>query len=247
VSKGLQRTNIEWATHVWNPVVGCLGPEGKGPCHYCYAKGMMHRFGAVHDCPDCVSFTPHLHEERLTQPTPRQRPAMIFAGSMCDFWSEGVDPEWRWRVLDAIELCPQHRFIVLTKQPDRICGNSLQFCHAPNVWLGVSVTCQGDLPRLDVLASWPDTGHRFVSFEPLLGPVELTDAQRQAVDWAIIGRQTGPGANYPEFGWVETLVSWLAFCPVFVKDNLRPASVEPHWPQDFPPDLQRIRQAGFTP
>lgn len=232
----MNRTGVEWAGFSWNPICGCLNG-----CPYCYARRQAKRHTG---CPDCVSFTPHLHEERLTQPTPRQRPALIFAGSMCDFWSELVSPDWRQQVWNAMKLCPQHRFLALTKRPDRMGPPSI---HRPpwsfdNLWLGVSVTCQEDLWRLDVLASWPDTGRRFVSFEPLLGPVELSDTQRQAVDWAIIGRQTGPGATYPEFGWVENLVSWLAFCPVFVKDNLRPASAHPHWPQQFPADLRAIRE-----
>lgn len=233
----MNRTAIEWCDATWNPIVGCT--HG---CPWCYAR----RFAQRSRCPDCKAFWPHLHPERLTQVTPRQKPKRVFVGSMCDLFDPLVTRSMTDAVFDAMRRAPQHTYILLTKQPhymaahfgDTVCG----YRPAPNWWLGVSVTNQADADeRVPELLQIP-AAVRFVSIEPLLAPVDVTHGLRgyptgrfrthehrrqfevraDGLDWAIVGAQTGPGARPPEAAWVQSIIDpcRAAGVPLFINDNV---------------------------
>ncbi len=120
----MARTKIPWADRTWNPVTGCT--PCSPACEHCYAKRMANRlrgrFGYPQDKPFSVTF----HEDRLQEITRRQKPACIFAGSMTDFYHPGVWAKWRRQIWDAMWACGQHRFMVLTKRPERMVKCVLQ-------------------------------------------------------------------------------------------------------------------------
>jgi protein gp37 len=246
------RTRIEWASlnmpgggYTWNPIVGCTNG-----CPYCYARGaaasatrQVSQQTGRPICPDCLTFTPHLHPERLDQPARRKTPSGVFVGSMCDLWDPAVSLEWRGQVWQAMADAPQHRYALLTKRPDCVVfGVDEEFDPWPDTALavGVSVASVPELWRLSELKrSWAPL--LFVSFEPLQGEFRRRDVQEYltGIDWSIIGAETGKrrGRVVPEWGWVEEIVSACdaVGVPVFLKDNLRPYAPPGYpWRQEWP-------------
>ena len=140
----------------------------------------------------------------------------------------GVVPmDWIIAVKEAIFETPRHIYQVLTKNP----GNGFfKFNWTSNVWRGVTVTNQNEIDRVSNLVNH-DTdinGLRFVSFEPLLGPIDLS-AVAGGIDWVIIGRMTGPGSSKYicdkslfDMEWVHDIMDWCEehAIPCFVKNNV---------------------------
>ncbi|MFA4972138.1 MAG: DUF5131 family protein [bacterium] len=234
----MNRTKIEWADFTWNPIVGCT--HG---CPYCYAR----RFAKRQKCPQCREFTPHLHPERLDEPLRKRKPSRIFVCSMADLFDPLTGGVESGRVMHGrlwTQVCDvmadvraqHHTFIVLTKQPE-IMWRRLATRYHPiprNWWLGVSVTNQEDADeRIPALLSIK-AAVRFISLEPLLGPVDLHPLwlDARSLSWVIVGAQTGPGAVAPKPEWIESII-WqcrVAGVPLFLKDNLK-------WPKvirEFP-------------
>ncbi|MGD9494999.1 MAG: DUF5131 family protein [Armatimonadota bacterium] len=250
-------TKIEWC-HVFgpgsgftvNPVFGCTGPR-EGPCPYCYARERIaprvgHLCGQYPDPNNpahrhldpertlCEQFWPHPHWERLAAVEHRRKPAGIFVGSCCDLWDPNVDPRWRWRVWQTVEMCPQHVFWTLTKRPENLTASDRRVAaRNPHLWLGVTVTSAHDSHRLCTMRKQLPRERWFVSYEPLLGPVDPRTIC--LADWIIVGAQTGAGARLPAAAWVHEIVTQARrYCiPVFVKDNLRAVwgDLVQQWPE----------------
>jgi protein gp37 len=226
---------IGWCDRTINPITGCTNCDENGFCQdkfKCYAEGFAKRLaGKERKQPGSTGyptepgqhFKPTFHYDKhwdlLNLPT-RGRPKRVFLDSMSDWFCEGVPAEWVHQVLDLIDQVPEHHFLVLTKRPERI----LEVLHCrnlpPNLWLGVSVTCQEDVWRIEMLKeSIPQTTKRFVSFEPLLGPINLGNFG--GVDWAIIGAQTGSKKVLPEGRWLWDMIVQIPHeIPIFLKDNI---------------------------
>jgi protein gp37 len=242
----LNRTGIELARlgletgFTFNPIVGCTNG-----CPYCYARVMARRVAGVTGCPDCATFTPHPHPERLCEPTRRQKPAGIFVGSMCDLWDPNVKGGWLDQVYDAMLSAPWHRYAMLTKRPDLMGAleNVTELCGAVDVIAGVSVTRQQELWRCGELADrWGSKA--FLSIEPLLEPIESPVLYANAcwMDWIIVGAETGnrPGSVEPQPEWIEEIVQAAdrAGQPVFMKNNLAPylpagMELRQEWPKGW--------------
>jgi len=135
-------------------------------------------------------------------------PKMIFVCSWSDFFHEGADP-WRDEAWEVILATQHHTYQILTKRPERISANLPRNWGAgwPNVWLGVSAEDQENAnKRLPLLMETP-ASVRFVSVEPILGPVDLSlwmydSFQDEPLDWVIVGDESGPGRRPGEIGWV---------------------------------------------
>jgi protein gp37 len=224
----MNRTKIEWVKNddrsqgfTWNPWVGCDHHE-TGVCAVgknCYAlKQKTER--KMHDCPECQTFTPHLHPERMNQPIRRLTPSTIFAVSVGDLMSKTVPREVIIDVIRVVIRSPQHRFLFLTKNPDRY----REFVWPSNCWLGVTVNIQRDACRLNRLAltvmkKHKQTNPTFASFEPLYEKIDLTGFYTP--DWIIIGGQTNPEV-FPEWSWVMGLVDTCNGLPlIYLKDNIK--------------------------
>lgn len=209
----MQRTKIEWADYVWNPIKG-ICPVG---CWYCYARNIYQRFGWNSEI--------RLDLDELMADFPK-KPSRIFACSTFELFHPLADP-YRNNIFKHIGLTPEHTFIILTKMPERIDRPMPE-----NVWLGVSITGESDVydryqGLLDAKAR-----RKFVSWEPLLKPVYLPIQ----IDWAIIGRLTGYGHKYdPPLSLLKIIARTyqLRRIPIFLKNNLREIWGEPLI-QEFP-------------
>src|SRR2546422_2182656 len=173
---------IEWTDATWHPVTGCtkISPG----CKFCYAERLTRRFG-LQRFSDVL-----LHPDRLGLPLRWRTPRMIFVNSMSDLFHDRVPLEFIDRVFDVIQRAPHHTFQVLTKRPDRIVRwHSSPIRAIPsNAWIGVSVESMAYAWRVDRLRA-VDAAVRFVSAEPLLGP--LRDLNLAGIAWVITGGESG--------------------------------------------------------
>ena len=231
----MNRSKIEWTDYTWNPVTGCT----RG-CSYCYARRMAYRLKGRYGYPTDDPFAPCFHPNRLLEPTLLKKPSKIFTCSMGEIFDPKASDIWLNLVLDVIFNCPQHIFQILTKQPKNIPNWEEAEAHWPsNTWLGVSVdghTCGQE--QIDDLfeSSFPHL--KFVSFEPLLGPIK--DLDLSSIQWVIIGAQTGPKAQQPRKEWIHNLLLEASNydIPVFIKDNVDWQGNTPR-PQEWPEGLKR--------
>lgn len=234
----MNRTRIETFDYTWNPVTGCYGPGGTAEepkrCSYCYAMRGANRFKR--------EFKVDFHPDRLNEPSHLRKPQTkdeqkrIFVGSVTDMFGEGVKGQWVNAVWNECFNNNEHFFFWLTKNPAgllkwteiaaRAKGWPIEDIWPDWFWLGVTVTDQADADeRIPVLLSVP-AEHRFISVEPMLGPVDIRGvwpARNEAtLDWCVIGAQTGAGAKPIEREWVTELTRQCALLsiPVFHKNTL---------------------------
>jgi protein gp37 len=140
-----------------------------------------------------------VHEHMLEQPLGWKKPQMVFVNSMSDLFHKDVPEEFVQRVFDVMRRASWHTFQVLTKRSERLLALNYQIDWPPNVWMGVSVENQGYTFRIEHLRQ---TGARvkFLSLEPLLGPLRTLDLQ--GIGWVIVGGESGPGARPMAESWV---------------------------------------------
>jgi protein gp37 len=143
-------------------------------------------------------FLVSIHEEVLGLPLHWKKPQMVFVNSMSDLFHEEVPTEFIHRVFDVMTRATSHRFQILTKRSERMVELSPELPWAPNIWMGVSVEDQEHAFRTQHLRQ---TGAhvKFLSLEPLLGPVDL---DLNGIDWVIVGGESGPKARLMEKSWV---------------------------------------------
>lgn len=195
----MQRSSIEWTEATWNPVTGCT--EVSPGCAHCYAKTFAERFRGVPGHPYENGFDLQLRPERLSQPLRWKKPRTIFVNSMSDLFHEDVPDEYIQQVFDVMKSAGHHRFQVLTKRSERLAELAPSLPWPENVWMGVSVENQRFADRVDDLRQ-VRASVRFLSCEPLLGPLDL-DLTR--IDWVIAGGESGPGARPMQLEWVLSL------------------------------------------
>ena len=211
-------TSIEWTDATWNPVTGCT--KITRGCDNCYAARFAERFRGVPGHPFERGFDLSLRPERLEQPLAWRRPRRIFVNSMSDLFHKDVPRAFVDSVFDTMERADWHTYQVLTKRSS-LMARYLAARYAtgrapPHIWLGVSVEDERNAVRIRHLRAAPAT-IRFVSFEPLLGPVGPVDLS--GIDWAIVGGESGPGARPCRLAWIREIVRQCraAGVPVFVK------------------------------
>ena len=248
-----ENTKIEWTDHTFNPWIGCT--KVSPGCDHCYAENLMDtRMGVA-------SWRPGAERVRtkeanwkmplrwnaqadafMDQHGRRQR---VFCASLADVFDNAVDPQWRADLFKLIAETPNLDWLLLTKRIGNVRGMLAELAHGsdpdltlldmmplPNVWIGATIVNQAeadrDIPKLlDVPARV-----RFLSMEPLLGPVDLThievfggDAEIfplkgttdcvddegaptddvPALDWVIVGGESGPGARPMSPDWARSL------------------------------------------
>ena len=206
-------SDIEWTEATWNPIAGCsvLSPG----CTNCYAMRMAARLQAMgmakYAGTTRKSGKRHVWTGRvnfdlgvLTAPLAWKKPQRIFVNSMSDLFQDKADESFIRQVWRIMEQAYWHSFQVLTKRPERMLDvlSKADFPTLPNVWLGTSVESDDYLGRIDLLRQVPAC-IRFISFEPLLGPI--ADPDLSGVHWAIVGGESGPCARPMEKRWVEQL------------------------------------------
>jgi len=225
----------------WNPVTGCT-PISPG-CAHCYAKRMAKRLAGRCGYPQAPhEFDVTLHPDRLDEPARWRKPSRVFVCSMSDLFHDDVPFEFIDKIFAVMGRNQQHTFQLLTKRPERALkyinsgcykrilreSASVKFTIAgmgtgigdpariglPNVWFGVTAENQEQADaRIPLLIEIPAVV-RFVSIEPMLGPIKLSEVSvkndgwmlgdlwfyqtydgRHIIDWVICGGETGPGAR----------------------------------------------------
>ncbi|MED5546090.1 MAG: phage Gp37/Gp68 family protein [Pseudomonadota bacterium] len=223
-------TRIEWTEATWNPITGCsIASPG---CTNCYAmklagtrmKRHESRAGLTQDSKAGPVWTGEVrfNENWLDQPVRWKRGRMIFVCAHGDLFHESVPDAWIDRVFSVMANAPQHTFQVLTKRsgrmrryltalPERIrdmhCDPGLDFSSLPlpNVWLGVSVEDQARADeRVADLRATP-AAMRWLSCEPLLEEISFDPCELSAIDWIVVGGESGKGARPMHPDWVRSL------------------------------------------
>jgi protein gp37 len=206
-------TQIEWTDATWNPVTGC-SKLTRG-CDFCYAERFSERFRGVPGHPFESGFDLKLRPERLAQPLQWRRPRRIFVNSMSDLFHKEVPRSFVDAVFDTMEMASWHTFQVLTKRSSLMTrylrGRFIGRRAPSHIWLGVSIEDERNVVRLKHLRA-ADASTKFVSFEPLLGPVGKLDLE--GIDWVIVGGESGPRARPIEEEWA-----------IDIRDQCRSANV----------------------
>jgi protein gp37 len=242
------KTSIEWTDYNWNFLRGCSRvSEG---CRNCYAEGVAARFsGAGMPYEGLAKFVDHkprwtgeisFHEDILLQPLRWKKPRKVFVNSMSDLFHEKVTDEMLDRAFRVMFEAKQHTFQILTKRPERMLKyvsdrwrywKGKVWEPAPNIWLGVSVEDQKTADeRIPLLLDTP-AAVRWISAEPLLGPLDLIHYlhtrylhggpyhETERLDWIVAGGESGTNARECDMRWIWRIVrqAKAADVPVFVK------------------------------
>jgi protein gp37 len=236
---------IEWTDATWNPVTGCT--KVSPACANCYIERQTpmrvagRKFVRGH-------IPLEFHENRMDAPLRRRQPTTYFVNSMSDLFHEDVPDAFIVGVFATMALAPRHTFQVLTKRPhrmrdllgfyrpvsgpppfsQRVLGYASQIegrpieelpWPLPNVWLGVSVENQHFADeRIPLLLETP-AAVRFLSCEPLLGPLDLdrggftlldpikgpSGRKYPGLDWVIAGGESGPRVRPSDPAWFMSL------------------------------------------
>lgn len=225
-------SKISWTTKTWNPTTGC--DQVSPGCDHCYALTLAARLKRMgnkryqNDGNPKTSgpgFALTLHPDKLDEPLKWYKPARVFVNSMSDLFHDDVPDKFIAEVFAVMALADRHTFQVLTKRPRRMqrllsldgfadeCDSArlrrdpyrlLPDFPPPNVWLGTSVE---DQKRADLRVSHllnTDAAVRFLSCEPLLGPVDLT-SWLSGLHWVIAGGESGPDYRPMNLDWARSL------------------------------------------
>lgn len=195
-----QTSAIEWTEATWNPVTGCT--QVSPGCAHCYAKTFAERWRGVAGHPYEQGFDLKLWHERLDVPLRWRKPKTIFVNSMSDLFHEEIPVEFIESVFATMRAAHWHTFQILTKRQDRLADLAARLAWAPNVWIGVSIENRRFVHRADALRDVP-AAVRFISAEPLLGPLDSLDLTN--IDWLIAGGESGPRHRRVDPAWVRAL------------------------------------------
>jgi protein gp37 len=260
-------SKIEWTETTWNVASGCT--KVSAGCDHCYIERTppFRMAGRRFDKPGVGGTTGvTLRPERLGMPLRWRKPRRVFVNSLADLFHEAVPDQLILDTFAVMALTPRHTYQLLTKRPARmrsmlsrpdfqseVAVSAIKFGEVPcgpwpmrHVWLGTSVESQqwADI-RIPALLGTP-AAVRWLSCEPLLGPVNLqpylprqfereqggywvygtdplgTDKRWMsgpAIGWVVLGGESGPGARPMELAWAESLVAQCqsAEIPAFMK------------------------------
>lgn len=258
------KTKISWADATWNPVTGCLHgceycyarriaerfggfdlervggeysfEDGKYILDFPLCKKTKH--GKTQVAPYPFGFLPTFHRYKLDEPQRWKKPRTIFVCSMADLFGEWVPDEWIDDVIKATQRALQHRYLFLTKNPERYGewlerfeeGRISELDEVENCWFGASASNNAELERANrSRAQW-------VSIEPIRERIETdedqfiefnpyTGSERKRWAWVVIGAETGNSKNKvaPKREWIDDIVDACEDygTPVFMKESLR--------------------------
>jgi protein gp37 len=194
------KSTIEWTDATWNPVTGCS--KVSPGCKNCYAERLAGRLQAMGNPRYTNGFEVTLHTDQLTLPLRWRQPRKIFVNSMSDLFHEEVPDRFIFKAFEVMEKARWHFFQVLTKRAERLAKLAPQLPWPENIWQGVSVENRDYLWRVDCLRKVP-AAVRFLSVEPLLGPIPRL--QLRGISWVIVGGESGPGYRPVNASWVRQI------------------------------------------
>ena len=224
-------TKIEWATHTFNPWVGCT--KVSPACTNCYAERDMSNkkngviWGAGNprqrttpanlnkplqwDKNAAYDYIDWFDETNLGKDLGQFNRPRVFCASLADVFDDEVDSQWRDDLFTLINNCPNLDWLLLTKRPQNIAKmvpkNWFEKTRH-NVWLGTSVENQSYAEeRIPELLKVPAAVH-FISCEPLLSDIDITKlykGDKCTIDWIIVGGESGPKARPMNPKWARSL------------------------------------------
>ncbi|GHG60359.1 hypothetical protein GCM10012320_34920 [Sinomonas cellulolyticus] len=202
-------SRIEWTEVTWNPVTGC--DRVSAGCDNCYALTLAKRLKAMgaakyqNDGSPVTSgpgFGVTVHPQALRQPLTWKSPKVVFVNSMSDLFHAKVPISFVQDIFDVIAATSQHTYQALTKRSHRMARVADKLSWPTNLWMGVSVEEQAVVDRIDHLREVP-AAVRFLSCEPLIGPLEQLDLG--GIGWVIAGGESGPNHRPMDPAWVESI------------------------------------------
>lgn len=193
-------STIEWTDATWNPVRGCT--KVSPGCKHCYAETLAERFRGVPGHPFEHGFDLELIPSALELPLRWRASRRIFVNSMSDLFHDDVPATYIRRVFGVMKRASHHEYQVLTKRSERMARLAANIEIPPQVWMGVSVENQKYTSRIDDLRR-VEASVRFLSVEPLLGPIENLDLT--GIHWVIVGGESGHGARPMDPAWVRSV------------------------------------------
>ncbi|MET7345927.1 phage Gp37/Gp68 family protein [Streptomyces sp. NPDC087866] len=203
------RSAIEWTEATWNPTTGC--DRVSSGCDNCYALALAKRLKAMgapkyqRDGDPRTSgpgFDVTLHPDSLQIPYGWKAPRVVFVNSMSDLFHARVPFDFVRQVFQVMADTPQHTYQVLTKRARRLRQLAPKLDWPANLWMGVSVESEAELPRVEDLRQVP-AAVRFLSCEPLLGPLPGLDLE--GIHWVIAGGESGPNHRGLDQAWVTQI------------------------------------------
>lgn len=201
-----EHSKIEWTDATWNPVTGCT--KVSAGCANCYAERFAERFRGVPGHPFEQGFDLKLWPQRLEWPLSWKEPRRVFVNSMSDLFHEKVPDDYIEKVFDVMERADRHVFQVLTKRSVRMQKWVEKYCRhktiARNIWMGVTVERQDYYWRIENLLKVP-AKVRFLSLEPMLGPIQLRAHDLRSLQWVILGGESGPSARQMQKMWATAV------------------------------------------
>lgn len=206
-------SKIEWCDHTFNPWIGCT--KVSPGCAHCYAE---RDFAIRKKFVTWGKGQPRVRTSAANWKKPlqwnRQGRARIFCASLADVFDEEVPDDWRHYLFELIYECQNLTWLILTKRPlaamefiygRKGAGGAAFAKYFPHVWIGVSAEDQARAnERIPLLVGLPST-IRFLSVEPMLGPIDFGAAHSlwaYKIRWIIFGGESGPGARDCELDWI---------------------------------------------
>ena len=193
-------SRIEWTQSTWNPVTGCskVGPG----CDNCYAERMAKRLQSMGVRRYRNGFKVTLQPDILQIPLKWKKPRRIFVNSMSDLFHEEIPDEYILETFGIMNRADQHVFQVLTKRSKRLLSLSSRIDWTSNIWIGVTVENDSYKRRVDDLRKI-QAAIRFVSAEPLIGPI--VDLDLSDIHWIIVGGESGPRSRTMNPEWARMI------------------------------------------
>lgn len=200
-------SGIEWTEATWNPSTGCS--KVSSGCANCYAEKLAKRLHAMGQPKYRNEFTYTEHPSAINLPKAWKKPRRIFVNSMSDMFHENATYDFILLCFEVMRQADWHTYQILTKRPRRMAAFSKQFedrfeqVIPNNIWLGTSIEDANSLFRMDELRK-VRCKTRFISFEPLLGPIGSINLD--GIHWVIIGGESGAGYRPVKKGWVLDII-----------------------------------------
>ena len=198
----MKNSNIEWTTHTWNPTTGCS--QVSPGCDNCYALAIAEQKRGTKAFPQGFDMT--LRPHKLRDPLKWKEPARVFVNSMSDLFHRDVPRDYLAQVWETMLLAEHHVFQVLTKRPHRAAQliREMGLPVPAHIWIGASVETQQFADnRVPALLDIP-APVRWLSCEPLLGPLDLTP-YLDGLSWVVDGGESSRNRRLADYGWFRRI------------------------------------------
>ena len=213
-------SEIEWTEATWNPTTGCS--KVSSGCANCYAETLTKRLHAMGQPKYHNGFTYTEHASAVNLPFTWKKPRRIFVNSMSDLFHENATHDFTARCFEVMLQADWHTYQVLTKRPHLMAEFSKRFekyygrVIPGHIWLGTSIENADMLFRINELRT-VRCKTRFISFEPLLGPIGPMNLD--GIHWVIVGGESGTRHRPVKKDWILDIITQCKHqgVPVFFK------------------------------